>query len=150
MLTSKQREQLRNELGERLAALYQTVKADITAAQVSAAAGREPHDEADDAVEDELATLLDEHDRVRAHQLEDALRRLDGDEDYGGCVDCGEPIPFERLRALPWAERCAADQERLEEQERAKDRMAKSGEQPVLATIAMGAFEALRDSAKVP
>jgi hypothetical protein len=38
----------------------------------------------------------------------------------------------------------------LEEQERAKDRMAKSGEQPVLATVGMGAFEAPKDSAKAP
>jgi DnaK suppressor protein len=118
MLTSKQRQQLRTELSERLAALYQTVKADITAAQVSVAAARDLNDEEDDAVADELATLLDEHDRERAHQLEDALRRLDSD-DFGVCADCGEAIPFERLRALPWAERCANDQERVEEQERA-------------------------------
>jgi DNA-binding transcriptional ArsR family regulator len=38
----------------------------------------------------------------------------------------------------------------LGEQERAKDRMAKSGEQPVLMTAGMGAFEAPRDSAKAP
>jgi RNA polymerase-binding transcription factor DksA len=73
----------------------------------------------DDAVDDELDSLLDEHDRERAHQLENALKRLDGDEDYGVCDDCGQLIPFERLRAAPWAERCAEDQERFEEQQRA-------------------------------
>jgi DnaK suppressor protein len=118
MFNRKQREQLRGELTERLAAIYQTVRADITAAQVGASV-RDPGDEQDDAVADELASLLDDHDRERAHQLEDALRRLDGDEKFGVCVDCGEPIPFERLRAAPWAERCADDQERLEEQQRA-------------------------------
>jgi len=116
MLNQKQRHRLRRELTERLAALYQTVRADITAADL---AQRDPGDEADDAVADELASLLDEHDRDRAHQLEDALRRLDSDEDYGVCVDCGQPIPFERLRAAPSAERCADDQERVEEQARA-------------------------------
>jgi hypothetical protein len=38
----------------------------------------------------------------------------------------------------------------LEEQERAEDRMAKSGEQPVLVTVGMGAFEAPKDSVKAP
>jgi DNA-binding transcriptional ArsR family regulator len=38
----------------------------------------------------------------------------------------------------------------LEEQERAKGRMAKSGEQPVLATVGIGALEAPKDSAKAP
>jgi DnaK suppressor protein len=119
MLNRKQRDPLRRELTERLAALYQTVRADITAADLADLGRRDPGDESDDAVADELASLLDEHDRERAHQLEDALRRLDSDEDYGVCVDCGQPIPFERLRAAPWTERCADDQERLEEQERA-------------------------------
>jgi DNA-binding transcriptional ArsR family regulator len=38
----------------------------------------------------------------------------------------------------------------LEEQERAKDRMALSGEQPVLMTVGLGAFEAPKDLAKAP
>jgi DnaK suppressor protein len=25
---------------------------------------------------------------------------------YGECSDCGEPIPFDRLKAEPWAMRC--------------------------------------------
>lgn len=38
----------------------------------------------------------------------------------------------------------------LEEQGRARDRLAKSGEQPVLMTVGLGAFEAPKDSAKAP
>jgi DnaK suppressor protein len=34
-----------------------------------------------------------------------ALKRID-QPDYGWCVDCGVPIPFDRLRAEPWALRC--------------------------------------------
>ena len=26
--------------------------------------------------------------------------------EFGQCVDCGDAIPFDRLRAEPWAERC--------------------------------------------
>jgi hypothetical protein len=38
----------------------------------------------------------------------------------------------------------------FEEQERAKDRMAKSGEKPILLTAGLGAFEAPKDAAKAP
>ena len=27
---------------------------------------------------------------------------------YGWCADCGAPIPFDRLHAEPWAQRCVA------------------------------------------
>jgi DnaK suppressor protein len=34
-----------------------------------------------------------------------ALAKVD-DGTYGRCDDCGQPIPAERLEALPWAIRC--------------------------------------------
>lgn len=34
-----------------------------------------------------------------------ALRRLH-DDDYGLCADCGDEIPFDRLKVEPWALRC--------------------------------------------
>ena len=43
----------------------------------------------------------------------EALRRLDADR-YGLCVDCVEEIPFDRLKAEPWALRCVACQARRE------------------------------------
>lgn len=33
---------------------------------------------------------------------------------YGECISCGYPIPFERLQAMPTAERCAPCQENFE------------------------------------
>ena len=33
---------------------------------------------------------------------------------YGECIDCGQPISFERLSAQPTAKRCIADQEAWE------------------------------------
>jgi DnaK suppressor protein len=42
-----------------------------------------------------------------------ALARLEAGE-YGTCATCGEPIPAERLQALPFAVRCVACQDRLE------------------------------------
>lgn len=42
-----------------------------------------------------------------------ALRRLKEDR-YGECVDCGEAIPFDRLKVEPWALRCVACEGRRE------------------------------------
>lgn len=38
-------------------------------------------------------------------EVSEALRRLDG-EGFGLCAACGSEIPFDRLRAEPWATRC--------------------------------------------
>jgi RNA polymerase-binding transcription factor len=53
--------------------------------------------------------------RLDFHQLNlvgDALDRMDR-EDYGICMNCGDPISDRRLRAIPWALHCIACQERL-------------------------------------
>lgn len=44
-------------------------------------------------------------------QVREALRRIE-DGTYGTCLDCGKPIEPARLRAIPWASYCLADQER--------------------------------------
>lgn len=41
-----------------------------------------------------------------------ALERMDR-EDYGVCMNCGDPISSRRLMAIPWALHCIACQERL-------------------------------------
>ncbi len=46
-------------------------------------------------------------------QVDEALHRLAAGK-YGVCVECGEPIPVARLRALPFAVRCLPCRERLE------------------------------------
>jgi DnaK suppressor protein len=43
-----------------------------------------------------------------------ALARL-ARPDYGDCVDCSDAIPFDRLKAEPWAERCVACETRHEQ-----------------------------------
>jgi len=42
-----------------------------------------------------------------------ALRRLRGEE-YGRCRDCDLEIPFDRLKAEPWAKRCLQCEEMRE------------------------------------
>jgi RNA polymerase-binding protein DksA len=44
----------------------------------------------------------------------DAARGRIADGSYGDCIDCGQPIPIERLKAQPTALRCVPCQTRFE------------------------------------
>ena len=74
--------------------------------------------------EDE-AVWLAALDRSRDFQVtvEAALNRLATGE-YGRCLDCGGAIAMARLRALPFAVRCLACQERVEQKREAAARRA--------------------------
>jgi DnaK suppressor protein len=70
------------------------------------------HADADIRTEIELALL-----QMKAETLirvDDSLRRLDTGE-YGACVDCAAEISERRLRALPFAVRCQACEEKDEQ-----------------------------------
>jgi DnaK suppressor protein len=45
--------------------------------------------------------------------VSDALARLH-ESDYGVCADCGQAIPFDRLKLEPWARRCVGCESRRE------------------------------------
>jgi DnaK suppressor protein len=49
-------------------------------------------------------------------RLDEALVRLDAGE-YGSCVECGGEIAERQLRALPFAVRCLACEERREQEQ---------------------------------
>jgi DnaK suppressor protein len=115
-MTASQRVQLGKELIERLTSIYRSVRDNISAHTIEKAMRADPTDGAEESAIDELRALdadLGERDRRLAHAIEDALRRLPGDE-FGICIDCGKQIPFERLRAVPWTLRCAEDEARVE------------------------------------
>lgn len=44
--------------------------------------------------------------KVRLVRLKEALKRVDEDEEFGICLDCGDPIPMARLLAMPETEMC--------------------------------------------
>ncbi len=56
-------------------------------------------------------------------QVDEAMHLL-AEGRYGQCVNCGEPIPLGRLRALPFALRCLPCQERFESRRRSKEVLA--------------------------
>jgi RNA polymerase-binding transcription factor DksA len=56
-------------------------------------------------LEREIAEVASTHFTADVRETRYALRRLD-DGMYGICARCGDPIPFERLEAIPHARRC--------------------------------------------
>jgi DnaK suppressor protein len=71
---------------------------------------------ADDAqflADDEMDEGLRERLLEELEAIERAERRL-AEGTYGRSVESGEPIPDERLEAVPWAERTAEEQRRYE------------------------------------
>lgn len=117
MLTSHQLEWLRARLESRSARLAEEIRTALHPSH-DGERGLVNHrtETDDDAVADreaslDVATLEREVRELRA--LQEALRRLAGGE-YGVCADCGEDIPYPRLRAEPEALRCIACQQAAE------------------------------------
>ncbi|SCB74483.1 transcriptional regulator, TraR/DksA family [Fictibacillus enclensis] len=52
----------------------------------------------------EMAMALDENQEEILEDINEALQRIE-EGTYGKCVDTGEEIPYERLKALPYAKR---------------------------------------------
>ncbi len=77
---------------------------------------REVQDRGDEANTDQWreanAAMIDHHvDEINGIQA--ALSRVESGT-YGLCVDCGDPIGFQRLQAYPSANRCLACQSKVE------------------------------------
>ncbi|HEY1275761.1 MAG TPA: TraR/DksA C4-type zinc finger protein [Thermoleophilaceae bacterium] len=72
-----------------------------------------PADDASEVFEQELDEGLADSLREELEAIERAGRRLE-EGSYGISVESGEPIPDARLELVPWAERTAEEQERLE------------------------------------
>lgn len=76
-----------------------------------------------DAGEESVADMLVELNAAVLGQSIRTLREVEAAQQrlleghYGRCVDCDEPIPFERLQAYPSATRCLVHQEAFEQAE---------------------------------
>lgn len=114
-LTPSQTEQLAALLAERRATLTSAIEDHFAqhaqtgyADLVGQVGDLEDHAMAELLVDDELAGIQREIEELREVQAaEDRLRR----GTCGTCIDCGEPVGFERLLAWPTATRCVACQQ---------------------------------------
>ncbi len=65
------------------------------------------HDAPRRETERELDMAQSDRDTLELAAVRAALQRL-AEGNYGLCSDCSEEVPFDRLKAEPWAMRCVA------------------------------------------
>ena len=109
-LTKKQVEELKALL---LKEREQILKGIRTGGSSEASMGGDLVDQSTDLSEREMELELAEHDREKLLQIEEALHRIT-DQTYGICLESGEEIPYERLKAVPTAKYTVRCQEILE------------------------------------
>jgi DnaK suppressor protein len=73
----------------------------------------DPSDDAEVIEEEQVEDAIEQQLRAQLEAVERAEKRLE-DGTYGFSVESGEPIPPQRLEAIPWAERTAEEQKRHE------------------------------------
>ena len=83
-----------------------------TQAEEDAGLDQHPADDADRLQGDEVDATLEDQLRADLEAIERAEERLAAGT-FGLSAESGDPIPDERLEALPWAERTAEEQERF-------------------------------------
>ncbi len=126
-MTTKQLATLRQQLlvsRRRLVEAHQTTNRDIDQLMD---APRDPEFEegAQTALTEFTLHRLTDSQRREVEAIDAALARMD-EGDYGVCTDCGGPIYFERLLALPFALRCT-DCATMEEKRRGQGVLANPG-----------------------
>jgi DnaK suppressor protein len=100
-LTSDQLAMLRGRLEQLRAELHTRLERDQAVAR-EAEQEVEEVDAAEQTRQQDDAILRAERDRAQLREVEGALRRMDAGT-YGISEISGDPIKFERLRAVPWA-----------------------------------------------
>ena len=86
--------------------------------------GEEPtgdiYDQASSERDRELGLLLNDREREKLHNIDEALLRI-AEGDYGICEECDEEIPMGRLKVMPFTRhcvRCKSDLEKFQAQTR--------------------------------
>lgn len=91
-----------------LRAAHDIAEDDNEDGELSSAAG-DQHlaDHASEIFDREVDDSLEENAGLIVREIDAALARIDTGR-YGVCVNCGEPIPEERLAAVPYAVLCVS------------------------------------------
>lgn len=82
-----------------------------------ASVGEEPtgdiYDQASSERDRELGLLLNDRERQKLHNIDEALLRI-AEGEYGICEECDEDIPLGRLKVLPFTRHCVKCKSELE------------------------------------
>ncbi|MCM0044449.1 MAG: TraR/DksA family transcriptional regulator [Burkholderiaceae bacterium] len=115
-LNQQQKIRLNKALSERESTLREEIRREVIAQDDYVQLASEVPDPGDQSfanlsVDLGNAAVTRDINELRAVEL--ARKRMQSGT-YGECAACGYPIPFERLQAMPTAERCAPCQENYE------------------------------------
>lgn len=116
-LTSGQQALLKADLEQRRATLSGQLAEHLHGQSRADRAREVMQQDGDDAAqrlpERDIAAALTAHEQRELDAVSAALQRLQRGE-YGSCAECGVAIPFDRLKAEPWALRCVDCEARRE------------------------------------
>lgn len=118
-MTDKQLQDLKTQLEQIKEALIQKQQNTTIFEQNEEVLSNHPAENASDLTEQTMELTLEGEREDELKLVQAALNRIERGT-YGKCVVGGEPIPFERLEALPTADTCVAHAQQLTEQQ--KDR----------------------------
>ncbi|MEO8177208.1 MAG: TraR/DksA C4-type zinc finger protein [Deltaproteobacteria bacterium] len=114
-LTQQQRDQLQKQLLDAKEALTSRRSGQLRARTDLLSEVEDEGDAASRANSEDTLVSLAESEHARLAQIDRALAKFAGGE-YGLDEETGEPIPFGRLAALPWARFAASTQEEHDRQ----------------------------------
>lgn len=105
-MTEEEKEIIRNHIRRELARLEKSIDilTELTSGEVQSDAN-DWFTSKESNPSKEINEMALEKGKLRIVVLRNVLLRVDS-PDYGICINCGNPIPFERLRAIPTATRC--------------------------------------------
>ncbi len=115
-LSAQQKTRLGKALAEREQALRSDIRREISSQDEYVQLASEVPDPGDLSFANlsvDLGNAAVTRDLHELRAVELARKRMDSGT-YGECASCGYPIPFERLLAMPSADRCAPCQENFE------------------------------------
>jgi DnaK suppressor protein len=107
-MTQAEREEIRNTIKNEISTLEESI--DTLTELISSEVQSDANDwftTKDSNPSGEINELALDKARQRIIILNDVLRRIER-SDYGICVKCNKPIPFERMKAVPTATRCVS------------------------------------------
>jgi len=116
-LNKKQLEELKKRLLEEKAKIVARYNENLEVQKRVSEEAKEPQDLEDLGqinYTEELLESLSQRDMEVLKEIEDALKRIENGT-YGICEWTGEPIPYERLKAIPWTRFTAKGAEEYEE-----------------------------------
>jgi DnaK suppressor protein len=109
-LTEQQITELQQQLVDKRRELLGLVTRESAALGTPTSAQAEYMDGADQAAEVEAHARRASRDGGLLGEIDHALSKF-ADRSYGVSEDSGEPIPYERLRLVPWARRTVEEEE---------------------------------------